>query len=401
MRILQVSTSDLGGGAERVAWLLHREFLHRGHAATLAVGTKHTNDPSVLHLDNSGRSRGLRGLIATLRDVAGIQYVDFPASQRLARAARTTWDVVVLHNLHGGYFDHADIAAIEAEIPTILVLHDMWMLTGHCAHPLGCERWRSSCGSCPDLSIYPSVRLDFTHRNLMRKRRSLGDTRVHVTSPAQWLCEAAASVALTGGEFRRIPNPIDVKAFAPASQTEARRRLGLPLQRPIVLVPTGTKNDFKDSVSAVKAMSHLEDISPLLVSIGDDPASLHHVQLPRVDTPEEMAAYFAASDVVVGLSHAETAPLVPLEAASCRRPVVASDIPGYREVIQDGRTGRLVPVGDVSALAAALREVLTGSDDTAGMVKEAAAVVAEVHDPRSVAAEWIEWMRMLTAPRSA
>jgi hypothetical protein len=42
------------------------------------------------------------------------------------------------HNLHGGYFDLARrvVSARKATVP----LHDMWLLTGHCAHALACER---------------------------------------------------------------------------------------------------------------------------------------------------------------------------------------------------------------------------------------------------------------------
>jgi glycosyltransferase involved in cell wall biosynthesis len=44
-----------------------------------------------------------------------------------------------------------------------------------------------------------------------------------------------------------------------------------------------------------------------------------------------------------------------VEAAACGTPAVASDSPGLRESVRDGETGRLVPHGDVAALAEALR----------------------------------------------
>jgi glycosyltransferase involved in cell wall biosynthesis len=43
-----------------------------------------------------------------------------------------------------------------------------------------------------------------------------------------------------------------------------------------------------------------------------------------------------------------------LEAASCGRPIVASDMPGCREIVVPGQTGLLVPARDVAALAAAI-----------------------------------------------
>ena len=50
-------------------------------------------------------------------------------------------------------------------MPVALTLHDEWLLTGHCAYTLGCERWRIGCGRCPDLTIYPAIRRDSTAEN--------------------------------------------------------------------------------------------------------------------------------------------------------------------------------------------------------------------------------------------
>jgi hypothetical protein len=39
----------------------------------------------------------------------------------------------------------------------VLTLHDAWLLSGHCAHSFDCERWKTGCGECPDLTIPPAV----------------------------------------------------------------------------------------------------------------------------------------------------------------------------------------------------------------------------------------------------
>ena len=50
--------------------------------------------------------------------------------------------------------------------------------------------------------------------------------------------------------------------------------------------------------------------------------------------------------------------IVLIEAMACGLPIVASDIPGYRAVVEDGVQGVLVPPGDARALAEALRELI-------------------------------------------
>ena len=52
MRILQISGSDTGGGAERIALDLHREYLREGHESMLLVCTKYSSIPGVSGLGN-------------------------------------------------------------------------------------------------------------------------------------------------------------------------------------------------------------------------------------------------------------------------------------------------------------------------------------------------------------
>lgn len=83
----------------------------------------------------------------------------------------------------------------------------------------------------------------------------------------------------------------------------------------------------------------------------------------RVPTVHE---YYAAADVFVSSSVFEGLPITHLEAMAAELPVVTTDIPGVREVVTDGETGRRVPTRSPSALADAMTSVAT-SDDRADM----------------------------------
>jgi glycosyltransferase involved in cell wall biosynthesis len=72
----------------------------------------------------------------------------------------------------------------------------------------------------------------------------------------------------------------------------------------------------------------------------------------------DLPRLLAALDVYVSASRAEAFGLATVEAMICGAPVVATATDGSREIVEDGRTGRLVPVGNVEALAAALAELL-------------------------------------------
>jgi glycosyltransferase involved in cell wall biosynthesis len=76
----------------------------------------------------------------------------------------------------------------------------------------------------------------------------------------------------------------------------------------------------------------------------------------REDMP---AVYEAATLVVLPSYYGEGLPKVLLEAASCGKAIVTTDMPGCRDVVQDRHNGILVPPRDSTALAAAIEELLT------------------------------------------
>ena len=72
----------------------------------------------------------------------------------------------------------------------------------------------------------------------------------------------------------------------------------------------------------------------------------------------DMAEVYAQAYVVCLPSYREGLPRALLEAAACARPLVATDVPGCREICIDGETGLRVPAQNVDALVAALLRML-------------------------------------------
>jgi glycosyltransferase involved in cell wall biosynthesis len=76
----------------------------------------------------------------------------------------------------------------------------------------------------------------------------------------------------------------------------------------------------------------------------------------------DSAPYLAALDLLVVPSRWESMPIGPIEAMFCGVPVLATAVGGVPELVEDGVTGRLVPPGDVDALADALRDLLAAPE---------------------------------------
>ncbi|NQV81968.1 MAG: glycosyltransferase family 4 protein [Alphaproteobacteria bacterium] len=111
-----------------------------------------------------------------------------------------------------------------------------------------------------------------------------------------------------------------------------------------------------------------------------------------------MAALLSSAAIVcLPTRYGEGVPRILLEAAAAGRPIVASDIPGCREVVQDNINGLLVRPGDAGALARALSDLLKDPDRRREMGERGGKIAKENFDVESVAEETVSIYREILA----
>lgn len=100
---------------------------------------------------------------------------------------------------------------------------------------------------------------------------------------------------------------------------------------------------------------------------------------------DDMPAVMAAAHIVsLPSGYGEGVPKVLIEAAAAGRPIVASDIPGCREVVVEGQNGLLVPVGNADALAAALERLIQNAPERVRMGARGRSIAEAEFDVRVV-----------------
>jgi glycosyltransferase involved in cell wall biosynthesis len=77
---------------------------------------------------------------------------------------------------------------------------------------------------------------------------------------------------------------------------------------------------------------------------------------------DEIPVWMSAADILVLPSYSEGLPNVVMEALSCGTPAIVTDVGGCPEVVKDGETGFVVPVGDVEALTDKIEYLLDNED---------------------------------------
>ncbi len=418
LAIAQIGSADEGGGAATVARGLMNGYAARGHRVWHLVGRKRGDDPNVVLLPDDDRwpyrlsgytavQTGLRhlagkfphrgfGLISrSLRLAthprtlasrrAGLEDFDFPGTSRCLDRLGDPPDVLHGHNLQGDYFDLRALIELSARLPTILTLHDMWLLTGHCAYSVGCDRWQQGCGACPDLHLDPPIQRDATRENWRRKAAVFASSALHVVTPSRWLADQVGRSPLGASikSLRVVPNGVDTTIFQPGHRQAARRELGLPPDAWLVLLTTGSRGSmWKDDrmlKQAVRSLSECRLGRPIeFIAVGRESAVAGGTatrSIPFQHDPGVMAKYFQAADLYLHAARADTCPLTVLEAMACGTPVVASHVGGIPEQI-DADTGVLVAPNNGIAMADAAGRLLIDDVGRSAMAERAVRSVA-------------------------
>jgi glycosyltransferase involved in cell wall biosynthesis len=462
LRILQVSTSDIAGGAEKVAWNLFRSYRTLGYDSWLAVGTKRSEDPDVIAIPRfndkncwgrlwlgletrlqpyEGNGRAVSRVRTLLRTIAqprrelearfGVEDFDYPGTHRLLHLARREPDIVHCHNLHGGYFDLRALPWLSRRAPLVFTLHDAWLLSGHCSHSFACERWKTGCGDCPDLAIYPAISRDATAHNWRRKRAIFRKSRVYVATPSRWLMGKVEQSILAPAieQARVIPYGVNLKVFRAAPKDDARAGLALPLDADIVLSTANgiRRNIFKDyqtmqdAIARVAATARERPLIFLALGESGPPERIGQAEVRFIPYQRDAAAvarYYQAADVYLHGAKVDTFPNAVLEALACGTPVIGSAVGGIPEQVKaldaiggvsygvrlntcslNQATGLLAPPGDAEAIAVGVKRLLADASLRARLAQNAVKDARERFDLQREVKNYVDWYEELLRTR--
>lgn len=361
MRVLIVNTSERTGGAAVAAGRLMDALRMEGVDCRMLVADKQSDSSLVAETAPRWRRklnflferliiymrRGFtrRGLFSVDPMLTGTDIT----SHKFFKEA----DVVHLHWVGQGMLSHRDIEKIICSGKAVVwTMHDMWATTG-ASHLMADHNDKS----------------DRLAQSTFRKKQKLYSLQnITFVSCSQWLEKIARrSPLLSGQDILTIPNPIDTTVFSPGSRQEARRRLGLPLDKKMMLFGAVNIGDkLKGADYLIQACNLLDDMKGGLELLiignaseslcGAIPLTTHN--MGYISSDERLVDIYRAADIFVTPSLLENLPNMIMEAMSTGTPCVGFRVGGIPEMIDDGLTGRTAEYKSASSLACCIRDVL-------------------------------------------
>ena len=390
MKVLLVSTSDMVGGGAIAAFRLMEALNNNGVKAKMLVRDKLSSSVTVAQtgtiipkvLERLQIMSYLKGKLWQA-DTADFG-IDITRTEEYKEA-----DIIHLHWINQGMVSLSCLKKMIKDGKKIVwTLHDEWPYLGICHYKGDCQE--TECRQCP---LLPG---NIAHKHYLQKQNIYKKGNITFVGCSQWITDRAKQ-AMPDAEVVHINNCVPHNIFRHIDQTEARKKLDLPLDNKIILFCSqNLKDERKGYTYLQQALEKFIIQGPQSMAMdshspkggeGGDQLSTLNSQLSTIcigkggryiSSPEEMAMMYAAADVFVTPSLQDNLPNTIAEAMSCGTPCVGFNVGGIPEMIDHLQNGYVAQYKDVNDLAEGIQYVLTHDMREAALHK-AASAYGETH----------------------
>lgn len=376
MKILVLSTYDTKGGAAKAAFRLCEGLIAAGHEVKMLVQSKSGNAAFVEQPDHFAyrkfsKIRGYLDLVPAFiktgkKVLFSIGWL--PSKAVIKKIDDFNPDIVHLHWINKGFINVRSLIGIRK--PIVWTLHDMWAFTGGCHYAYDCERYIIGCGKCPvllsgkesDMSRYFYKRKKAIYKQL---------SSLTIVTPSRWMADLARKSGIFGDcRVLAVPNAININVYHPADKNEARKLLGLPEKKQLILfnamnATTDERKGYSYLISALDSMK-LPDVGLVIVGSdrlsGMEPADLDVYLQGIITDTKTMVNCFNACDVFVLPSLQDNLPNTVMESLACGTPVVAFNTGGIPDMLDHKKNGYLAEYKSVADLTNGIKWSLYDAD---------------------------------------
>jgi glycosyltransferase involved in cell wall biosynthesis len=269
--------------------------------------------------------RYFRYLFRFIESILSLQSLLFPFWLEIL-FRRSFWkaDLVHFHLLHNQFFSLLALPILSRLKPCVLTVHDPWLCTGHCVHPLACQQWLRGCGKCPDLARTFSIRSDNTTLNWKLKQLILKHSRLRLIVATEWMKAIVQKSPITENKHTLLlPFGINAKIFNAQERERCRADFGISEDSTVIMF-RAENSEFKgisyilDVVSALPKDKRFDLVVVGTKGLVETTSAQHQLHdMGWVSNDSELAYLFKVADLFLMPSIAESFGFMALEAAAC------------------------------------------------------------------------------------
>ena len=273
-------------------------------------------------------------------------------------------DVIVAGNLHGTGWPIEILPRLRSSSAALFAyMHDVYWITGRCAQPGTCTLFRTGCTAmCPTAREYPRLTPDLIPDAWQTRAKYFsGPDAIPLIANSHWTESMVRQRFGRAAHSEVVHLALDHHLFRPIPKSDARRLLGLPEDKTLVVMGAVDVMDrwkggpLFDGVH--KALTERNDAAVVLFGHSSDMlASVKSFGM--IQEESFMSVVLGACDIFVSCAIAESFGQTLLEASACGLPVVAFNIGGVSDIIAHERTGLLVDQLAVEPMLAALDSLI-------------------------------------------
>lgn len=366
MNILYINTNFQEGGAAKIARQLYYGMQDRGHKVYFIVGYRSKNDEECFVLNDTKLKQVYNLVTGVLQNNQVIikknarkTIIDFIREKKI--------DIVHINNIFENYIGIKDIAEISKVSYVVWTMHDMWVITGHCAQAVECDGWRKECIKCIENRKYPAFYYNDVRFKYQLKKASFTEKGIVFVSPSKWLWNMGKESILKNEKLIIIQNGINTGIYHPLNRDEVRRKYHILDKKKVLFFTAAVlTNTAKGMSYLVKAIQKLNNKDVILLTAGNgeikkELAGFELRQMGFIESEKRMNELYNLADIYITPSFAESFGCTAVEAMATGTPVIAFASGGLSEIVTN-ETGWLVESRDIDGLYSAICEALKDED---------------------------------------
>ncbi|SCX91392.1 Glycosyltransferase involved in cell wall bisynthesis [Lachnospiraceae bacterium XPB1003] len=368
MNIVEINYTDLDGHIFNGYDLM--DYLNgRGHNVWQVVRKKKSNNSKVIEV---GYDWIVHEQIRELERKYRVENILFPYGKLINELEIIKKaDVLHFHILHNDFVSLFDYPNLFNGRRTVWTIHDPWILTGGCIHPLSCNGWTDNCNKCDELpvNIYHTNRVRTVEMKMIKERvwKQISPNIIVSSSfMEKRLAESPMTKHITN--VYKIPFGIKQKDYGNKKQLDdikntihSKKRLALGFR------VSNDKNKGCDYLFEALRKISLEDrIKLIAVGVGTIPEDIkltYEVLELGWCQEEQMQAFWNEIDLFIMPSLAETFGLMAIESMASYVPVICFESTSVADITESPRVGMAVKWRSSEALGEGIKKLVENRDD--------------------------------------